>query len=186
MPNPEYMLAREMALRANEIGPSSCVGNGACCESTTPLVIGDAGLIIRDIRSGKISSETINETISRSQDPKRQTLCPFLNTENRCSIYESRPLTCVVWGIGGLPLDGEDYARAIRGWERSGIPDTYPNIDLNQLTCLKCRLSTASNSTKIEANELALKASRFAEIRTERRRGGQYTVSQFVKAELNS
>ena len=178
MASPEYTLARQTAFRANEIETSSCVGEGACCESTVPLTRGDLGIIISDIRRGKISSKIINEAISRSQDPQRSGRCPFLNPENRCDIYESRPLTCMVWGIGGDPLDPENYADAVRNYKNGGL-NRYPNLLLEQNTCISCRMQTAFGSTSIEANELALKACRA--IVPLRKKGQDYTILKFVR-----
>lgn len=181
MANPEYMHAREIGLRANAIEPSACVGNGACCTSEVPLTKGDVGIIERDIRHGRISREVVNAAIARSQDPERSEQCPFLDFENRCSIYESRPLICIVWGIGGAPSPAGhiDLGNLV---EETG-PGRIRNMDLEQATCFQCRLMTAFDTTSVEANELAREAS----LQTEPvliKRGREYTTAEFVRKDL--
>ncbi len=181
MPNLEYMHAREIGLRANAIEPSACVGDGACCTSQVPLTKGDVGIIIEDIRRGRISREVVDATIDRSQDPERSEQCPFLDTENRCSIYESRPLICIIWGVGGppSPMGHIDLGDLV---EKTG-PDRIRNMDLEQTTCFKCHLMTAFDTTSVEANKLAREAS-LQTAPVLMKRGRQYTTTEFVKREL--
>lgn len=184
MANPEYTRTREMALRANTIGPSACVGDGKCCTPDIPLTKGDLAVIVKNVRRSNIPREVVRETIERSNDLNRQDKCAFLDPDNKCSIYPYRPVTCIVWGIGGLPMDKPDYYKAKREWEKSGTPDEYPNVTLEQFTCLGCRFMTAFDATKIEANELAMKASEANTNTLKKKNGEPYALMDYVKTEL--
>lgn len=177
MANPEYMHAREIGLRANSIESSACVANGTCCISDVPLTKGDVEIIVEGIRQGQISRDVIYATIDRSRDSKRREKCPFLNSENKCSIYDSRPLICIVWGIGGSP-----HKFSLEGVQKAE-PGRINNSDLIQQACLECHLLTVFNTTSEEANELAQEARLQAEpVLMEG--GRKYTTSEFVKREL--
>lgn len=185
MANSEYMRARESALYANSIEPSSCIGDAACCDAEVPVSSGDIGVIIRDIRNGKIARNVIDDAVRRNQDPERNNRCPFLTEGNKCSIYESRPIVCVVWGIGGLPIDEESYQQSVNEWKVTGESQQYPNMLLEQSTCIGCRIQTCFNSTSVEANEAALRAPGMAQATYPiMKKGKPYTLTQFVTTEL--
>ncbi|MEX2007849.1 MAG: YkgJ family cysteine cluster protein [Candidatus Levyibacteriota bacterium] len=185
MANPEYMHARELGLRAMSIETSACVGEGACCTSQVPISKGDIGIMVKDIHSGKISREVIDATIERGKDPERSEQCPFLDIDNKCSIYESRPLVCITWGIGGelSPMGHVDLSKMIASGELEETGSgRIRNMDLNQATCLTCRLITAFDTTSIEANNLASEANN--QVLPVIKKGRDYTTTDFVKNEL--
>ncbi len=185
MANPEYMRARELGLSAMSIEPSACVGDGACCTSQVPITKGDIGIIVKDIKSGKISSEVVDAAIARSKDSEKTEQCPFLDNDNRCSVYESRPLVCITWGIGGLPssMGHVDLSKMISdGVLEETKPGRIRNMDLEQATCLTCHLITAFDTTSTEANDLANKAN--TQIIPIIKSGRDYTTTDFVKKEL--
>ena len=188
MANPEYMRAREMALKAMSIEPSACVGDGQCCTFDVPITKGDMGIIAKDIRSGKISREIVNASIERSKDPERNEKCPFLDPDNKCSIYESRPLVCITWGIGGVFSPSEtvvvtslDNMVADGTLEETG-PGRIRNIELKQTTCVPCRFLTAFDTTSVEANDLANAANAF--LKPIMKGGRKYSTMDFAKTDL--
>lgn len=170
-----------MAFRANQISGASSCREAYCCETDVPLTKDDIGIIVNGIRSGEISSGVIKDAIARSEDPEQNGICPFLTPERRCSIYDHRPLVCVVWGIGGDPLDEKDYDLAVERYKQ-GKSDTYPNMLLIQANCIPCRIETHPDSTPIEANELALKARKA--LRYKRKGGEEYAMTDFLREEL--
>lgn len=183
MANAEYISARNMALRANAIANASSCRKAFCCEASVPLTKGDLGIIVKGIRSGEITDDIVSDAIARSQDPEKNKICPFLTSEERCSIYDHRPLTCILWGIGGDPIDNKHYNQAVKE-SRQGGSNTYPNLLLVQSTCLSCRITTHADSTPIEANELASKAR--SALRYKRKGGKEYTIIDFTRKELPS
>lgn len=188
MANPEYIRAREMALEAMSIEPSSCVGDGQCCTSDVPITKGDMGVIVKDIRSGKIPSEVVNASIERSKYPERSGKCPFLDLSNKCSIYESRPLICITWGIGGVFCPSETVIidsldkMVADGTLEETKPGTIRNMELKQATCVACRFLTAFNTTSVKANDLANEAN--THIKPIIRGGRKYSTMDFVKTDL--
>lgn len=183
MANAEYISARNMALRANEIANASSCREALCCEASVPLTRGDIGTIVKGIRSGKITDDIVSDAVARSQDPKHNEICPFLTPAQRCSIYKDRPLTCILWGIGGDPIDKKHYDQAVEA-SRQGGSNTYPNLLLVQSTCLSCRITTHADSTPIEANQLALEAR--SALRYKRKGGKEHTIIDFTREELPS
>ncbi len=183
MANPEYIHARELGLQAMSIEPSACVADGAaaCCTSEVPITKGDIGIIVGDIRKGKISREVVDAAIVRSKDPERSEQCPFLDSDNRCSIYESRPLICITWGIGGIPLPLADRID-VKGLVEEAEPGRIRNIDLEQATCFTCHIVTAWDTTSLEANRLAADANK--QVIPVIKKGRDYTTTEFVKRDL--
>jgi Fe-S-cluster containining protein len=87
-----------------------CDKCGACCNGTL-IVEADVLDVLREPRLIEADRywrrKTVLQVIDELQDGKavliacgRKRPCPFLNTENQCSIYPTRPNTCVAFQAG--------------------------------------------------------------------------------------
>lgn len=65
-----------------------CNGCGQCCSSLLPLTDKDVKRIKYLIRSKKLIPARSHNKLEIID------FCPFLTTENRCSIYKDRPAIC--------------------------------------------------------------------------------------------
>src|SRR5271154_278311 len=74
---------------------------GLCYDSCT--VIGMSELEMKNINevSGKEIFKSIEETIEKLKNAKSNSdlRCPMLSDDNRCSVYENRPLICRLYGV---------------------------------------------------------------------------------------
>lgn len=78
-------------------------GKGECCEPDIVITEGDASLIQRGAMDGKIPQSVLGKAIERATDLRRDR-CPFLGEENECTIYDLRPIICVLTGAGAAPF----------------------------------------------------------------------------------
>lgn len=75
----------------------------------------------------------ITEAIS-----KERIRCPLLNDEQKCSLYQHRPITCRVYGIPTI-INGKIHACYKAGFEKG---QAYPAFDLDGIYRELYRLST--------------------------------------------
>lgn len=83
-------------LHAEVFGRTDCLNCANCCKTTGPLFTDTD--IVRIARHLRVKPGAFIETylkIDEENDYVLQTLpCTFLNSDNRCSIYEHRPKAC--------------------------------------------------------------------------------------------
>ena len=74
----------------------NCLDCGNCCKTIPPIVNDtDVKRIAKQLRIKPNDFKTIYTTIDEDGDTvMNQTPCPFLGTDNYCSIYEVRPKAC--------------------------------------------------------------------------------------------
>ena len=68
-----------------------CSGCGECCSDTLPLSKSDIKRIKRYLAHKKVKA------VNRGNCMELDCICPFLNKDNRCNIYEVRPKICRVY-----------------------------------------------------------------------------------------
>lgn len=55
--------------------------------------------------------------------------CPLLGEDNRCILYESRPITCRLYGIP-LAIGGDAHVCGFSGFDRG---QTYPSVQMDKI-----------------------------------------------------
>lgn len=104
-------------------------------------------------QAGKSASEIIKEiSLARVR-------CPLLGTEDSCDLYESRPLTCRIYGTP-MNIGGEAHCCGKSGFDKG---KQYPamNMDVlqNKLYELSKEISDSINSSYKELSEMLIPAS---------------------------
>ncbi len=136
----EYFQRRSDAqIAMQDAPPSPCTaGKGRCCDGKVPVATADLNLIESAIASGKISEAIRLQAIANAEDPNRNNTCPFLGNDQLCMIYLYRPLTCMIWGIGGIPRSRGIAEKAVRGQQLLGIETTFEQNEITGLMCGSC------------------------------------------------
>ncbi|RJQ68940.1 MAG: YkgJ family cysteine cluster protein [Desulfobacteraceae bacterium] len=75
----------------------------------------------RDHENGKSEREILEEMASQ------RIRCPALNSDDRCAIYEVRPLTCRIYGIPTI-IAGRSHTCGISGFQEGAA---YPAVKLD-------------------------------------------------------
>jgi Fe-S-cluster containining protein len=68
---------------------------------------------------------------------KERIRCPLLDSEDRCMLYESRPITCRIYGIP-LDIGGKSHTCGLSGFEPG---QSYPAVKLERIQDLLLSLS---------------------------------------------
>ena len=92
--------------------------------------------IIRDAAREAAQGKNEEEIIDRMG--RVRVRCPLLNDENMCDLYDSRPITCRLYGIP-LAIGGKGRTCGISGF-KPGI--SYPTVSMDKLTHALYGLST--------------------------------------------
>lgn len=97
----EIMLREELLKIYSAVPEGDCSGCGRCCHESVGASFAEAEVIYQDIKS--MPAEKRNQIIERILDYyfdvyQIRMKCPFLSPENRCEIYDSRPLNCRIYG----------------------------------------------------------------------------------------
>lgn len=101
-----YIELRREALVINRTeGPKHLCqrGKGECCEPDIVIGEGDASLIQRGFMDGKIPKAILEKAVENALDLSRDR-CPFLGEDNECTIYDRRPIICILTGAGAAPF----------------------------------------------------------------------------------
>jgi hypothetical protein len=115
-------------------------GNGRCCnERDIPVTPSDERYIAAGIRSGKISAETVFRARKNAKDSSVGH-CPFLGPDKKCTIYEFRPIVCVVTGIGAKPNDPAKLQAENYHMKRTGEDRGFPSDSTQSCMCKPCHL----------------------------------------------
>lgn len=183
-----YDLLRQAAFKANEKMPTHCHGcRGKCCTREVEITRDDADLIMSGVRSGEINQQTTRTALD-SADIKDSNRCPFLAGEDKCAIYDFRPIICVIYSAGGLFNSGaaRRFYREKYKSDRAAGKETYVNRkDLVTLTCEGCeeaRPSMVGKSIYPYANVALTEL--IAHHVDEKSESDVFTLTDFVNAEL--
>lgn len=77
----------------------------------------------KDIQKGRSEKEILQ------QMAKERVRCPLLDEQNECVMYESRPLTCRLYGVP-TAIGGSSHICGLSGFEEG---KSYPTIKMDQL-----------------------------------------------------
>lgn len=85
--------------------------------------------------------------------------CPLLGEDNLCSLYESRPITCRIYGIPTATA-GKSHICGRTNFEQGG---KYPTLNMDklygQLQLISAEMTAAVNATNVKACELLIPVS---------------------------
>lgn len=104
-------------------------GRGDCClqhRDTPPIVQFDEQLIIDDSSKGIISVAVLSLAVKKAKQNSinKRRGCVFFDENQRlCAIQQSKPLTCLMTGIGAIPKN-EIQSRLISGYMLEDDPVT--------------------------------------------------------------
>lgn len=134
--NTRYIEARRSAQKALELTPDSpCkIGIAQCCSADTPILREDADLILESFRSGKIDPIVGRKITANLDNPIRRGVCPFLDGDKRCMVYEDRPLLCMIYGTGGLPMSPASTIKL----QTAKAGATFNRVELECMACTSC------------------------------------------------
>ena len=106
------LLTRVRSLGKQEFECEKC---GRCCHLGVPLFLPDLASLNSRVNLSKLRS-VVKVYLSPGQEPPKgirlfldsedsgdgavDTRCPFLDENNRCSLYENRPIACRVFPLG--------------------------------------------------------------------------------------
>lgn len=110
----EYQNLRNISETINKTSTNKLCkkGKGLCCTIYAPVIPEDGNLILDSIQKGTIDNNTVVRAIKNAQNPMRVS-CPWLEN-GECSIYDQRPLTCMIWGVAGRPkMDDKRVREAV-------------------------------------------------------------------------
>lgn len=82
-------IVREVPKTLNCTVNGQCSGCGECCSDLLPLTKKDIKRLNHYIKKQKIGL--------RPKENDDDISCPFLNENNRCNVYEARPMICRVF-----------------------------------------------------------------------------------------
>lgn len=85
----------------------------------------------KDLHAGK-SEETILEEMAAMR-----VKCPLLNEDNRCDLYEYRPITCRLYGIPTV-INGKAHGCVMSAFEPG---KSYPTVNMDQVYKLLYNIS---------------------------------------------
>lgn len=150
-----YQELRERALALNQKEGSKhpCVrGNGACCEPDIQITADDALNIRQSAMKGLIPLNVIQDAKKRVRNKNRQR-CAFLGDDNECSIYEFRPLVCIITGTGGKPRT-EDVRKAVDLFKITGKDTEISCTKVTDASCVDCFKSMSEAGFKYNASSI--------------------------------
>lgn len=99
-------------------------------------------------KRGLYRAEKEGQPTSRIMDRAAEVrmACPLLDDENRCLLYDARPITCRLYGIP-LDIGGNGFVCGLSGFEK-GVQ--YPSVQLgriqSQLEEMSAEIATRCNS----------------------------------------
>ncbi len=132
-------------------------GNGNCCTIYAPVSPDDWEHILEGKKLGEITPEVFESAITNAQNPMRVS-CPFLNRDRQCSIYDRRPLDCMVWGIAGTPdLNSKEVETASKKMSTTQVDQRLSLNCVRPFTCESCKLSFKEDATFSLARSLTSK-----------------------------
>lgn len=180
--NARYLEARSAAQRAMQLAPESpCKpGGGECCTSDTPLTRSDADFILDGFKTGRIDSGIGRQAIIRSTDGRRREICPFLNEDKSCTIYEDRPLICVEFGTGVLPET--PFAMMKTATARPGT--TLNRKELSCMACKSCAKELVRTNPDYPIEQVRELVAVDVFMQSDIAANGFQTMARFVKREL--
>lgn len=140
---PPYEVIRERAKDANEKFPSSfCLkGKARCCIRDVPITPADAQFLYEGFRSGQIPDAVRQGALKNMSDQTRGNRCPFLGEDNQCTIYDHRPLVCIVFGLGGQPRTREialQLEEAMKIQQATGVEQYISRESIQVYMCPSC------------------------------------------------
>lgn len=115
----DYLARRSAAKRINSKMPAeypcrTCT-TGLCCQHPTVWVtLGDAKFILDGIKDREIPSSAKQKALKQAAEPSIRH-CAFYNPnkDNHCLIYNHRPITCMIYGFGAIPLSEASSTRTV-------------------------------------------------------------------------
>jgi Fe-S-cluster containining protein len=82
--------------------------------------------------------------------------CPLLNEENRCDLYDFRPVTCRLYGIP-TSINGRGHTCGLSGF-KEGV--SYPTVNLDaviaKMSALSQEIVTALRSTQVKMGDVLM------------------------------
>ena len=104
----------------------------------------------KDLESGKNESELLNEMATK------RIKCPLLNDDNKCALYQYRPITCRLYGIP-TSIGGQGHTCGLSGFVEG---QQYPSVNLdkiqNRLYEISNRLTRTIKSKHIKMGEMII------------------------------
>lgn len=173
-----YQELRLRALKLNEqqAGKHPCsMGNGGCCEPDIAMSNNDALNIRQAALQGRIHLNVISDAKRRVRDKNRER-CAFLGDNNQCTIYEDRPLICILTGAGGKPIT-TDTLRAVADFRAIGQDTEISCRRVNDPSCRDCFKVMEQGDYKYKASAIA----EFDEILKEDLARGIVFMSKVIK-----
>lgn len=106
----EYEVEEKLSQIYESIPSGDCVGCGSCCHESVPLTFFELMRVDEYLKENGLSKELAHGVVHYYfNELTRRDSCPFLNDDNRCRIYDVRPLTCRVYGHMTKEADQEGY-----------------------------------------------------------------------------
>lgn len=129
-------------------------GLARCCRGEIPITQGD----LREIRIGVKRGGIAEDAISAAQDRARlrREECPFLDDDNRCSIYNHRPLICIATGIGAIPFKPavNQFLKVLKKMEETGEDKGFPTVFCQSTMCNECHIQLNKKGSKFSLKAL--------------------------------
>ncbi|WP_028828891.1 YkgJ family cysteine cluster protein [Proteocatella sphenisci] len=97
----EIMLTQELSKIYKKVPEGQCSGCARCCHESVGASFAEAQVIYKDLKNmpEKKREALVDALLEYYFDVYQlRKKCPFLNRENRCEIYYSRPLNCRIYG----------------------------------------------------------------------------------------
>lgn len=157
----QELRARALNLNQQEAGKHPCSkGNGACCEPDIFLTNNDARHIRQEISQGRIPLKIVRDAKKRLTVKNRER-CAFLGDDNQCTIYEARPLICILTGAGsgdgsvGLVVKFPDTIRAVAKYKATGEDTAISCRRTSDPSCQDCIKVMKQTDFKYKASSIA-------------------------------
>lgn len=134
-----YQELRQRALNLNqqEAWKHPCSeGNGACCEPNIFITNNDALHIRQAVSQRRIPLNVVQDAKRRLRIKDRQR-CAFLGEDNLCTIYEDRPLICILAGAGARTRRANTI-KAVEKFKTTGEDTAIPCQDASNSSCEDC------------------------------------------------
>lgn len=151
-----YQELRQRALNLNqqEAGKHPCSkGNGACCEPDIFITNNDARHIRQEVSQGRIPLKIVRDAKKRLtiKDSDR---CAFLGSNNQCTIYEARPLICILTGAGAGAARPDTVAEVAR-YKATGVDTEISCLKTSNSSCEGCFKEMVQTNFKFKASSIA-------------------------------
>lgn len=92
------------------MGAWRCGQSGDCCRHTAYVVMTDSERAVLEAAGTSVSPLVWLDPPAPGRQALKAAPCPFLQADNACGVYESRPFTCRRYGC--FRQDGEPYYEA--------------------------------------------------------------------------